>query len=186
MSRSSVAGLLAGTAVASVLLGGVAYASASPAASTPSPSTTSSASPSAAPKAGRTGRAAKHAPLAARAAHGEFTVTTKKGPRTVLVQRGTVSAVTPASGSTPGTVTVVSADRFSATYTVPATAKVLAGGRDARKAADGEPATATLKAGERVRVLARENASTATLTVARVLPAQPARAAGTSGGTESS
>ncbi len=178
MNRSSVAGFLAGTAVASVLVGGVAAASASPTPTstptstpTPSPSAAATSSPGAAPGTDRRG---KRAPLAARAAHGEFTVATKKGARTVLVQRGTVSALTPASGSTPGTVTVVSADQFSATYRVPATAKVLVGGKDAAKGADGKPVPATLKTGERVRVVAREDGSTATLTVARVLPERAA------------
>ncbi len=182
MSRSSIAGFLTGTAVASVLVGGVAYAAASP---TPTPTSTPSASsaPAAiaspgARHAGHARHAGKRAPLAVRAEHGQFTVATKKGARTVLVQRGTVAAVTPAAGSTPGTVTVVSADRFSTTYTVPTSAKVLAAGKGAAKGTDGQRATAELKTGERVRVVARENGSTATLATARVLPVKPAVAGG--------
>jgi len=182
MSRSSIAGFLTGTAVASVLVGGVAYAAASP---TPTPTSTPSASsaPAATPSPGarharHAGHAGKRAPLAVRAEHGQFTVATKKGARTVLVQRGTVAAVTPAAGSTPGTVTVVSADRFSTTYTVPTSAKVLAAGKGAAKGTDGQRATAELKTGERVRVVARENGSTATLATARVLPVKPAVAGG--------
>ena len=188
MSRSSIAGFLTGTAVASVLVGGVAYAAASP---TPTPTSTPSASsaPAAIPSpgarharharhAGHAGHAGKRAPLAVRAEHGQFTVATKKGARTVLVQRGTVGAVTPAAGSAPGTVTVVSADRFSTTYTVPTSAKVLAAGKGAAKGTDGQRATAELKTGERVRVVARENGSTATLATARVLPVKPAVAGG--------
>ena len=182
MSRSSIAGFLTGTAVASVLVGGVAYAAASP---TPTPTSTPSASsaPAAIPSpgarhAGHAGHAGKRAPLAVRAEHGQFTVATKKGARTVLVQRGTVGAVTPAAGSTPGTVTVVSADRFSTTYTVPTSARVLAAGKGAVKGTDGQRATAELKTGERVRVVARENGSTATLATARVLPVKPAVAGG--------
>lgn len=182
MSRSSIAGFLTGTAVASVLVGGVAYAAASP---TPTPTSTPSASsaPAAIPSpgarhAGHARHAGKRAPLAVRAEHGQFTVATKKGARTVLVQRGTVAAVTPAAGSTPGTVTVVSADRFSTTYTVPTSARVLAAGKGAAKGTDGQRATAELKTGERVRVVARENGSTATLATARVLPVKPAVAGG--------
>ncbi len=182
MSRSSIAGFLTGTAVASVLVGGVAYAAASP---TPTPTSTPSASsaPAAiaspgARHAGHARHAGKRAPLAVRAEHGQFTVATKKGARTVLVQRGTVAAVTPAAGSTPGTVTVVSADRFSTTYTVPTSARVLAAGKGAAKGTDGQRATAELKTGERVRVVARENGSTATLATARVLPVKPAVAGG--------
>jgi len=182
MSRSSIAGFLTGTAVASVLVGGVAYAAASP---TPTPTSTPSASsaPAAIPSpgarhAGHARHAGKRAPLAVRAEHGQFTVATKKGARTVLVQRGTVAAVTPAAGSRPGTVTVVSADRFSTTYTVPTSARVLAAGKGAAKGTDGQRATAELKTGERVRVVARENGSTATLATARVLPVKPAVAGG--------
>jgi hypothetical protein len=185
MSRSSIAGFLTGTAVASVLVGGVAYAAASP---TPTPTSTPSASsaPAATPSPGarharharHAGHAGKRAPLAVRAEHGQFTVATKKGARTVLVQRGTVAAVTPAAGSTPGTVTVVSADRFSTTYTVPTSARVLAAGKGAVKGTDGQRATAELKTGERVRVVAREDGSTATLATARVLPVKPAVAGG--------
>jgi len=179
MSRSSIAGFLTGTAVASVLVGGVAYAAASP---TPTPTSTPTASSARAaipsPGAGHARHAGKRAPLAVRAEHGQFTVATKKGARTVLVQRGTVAAVTPAAGSTPGTVTVVSADRFSTTYTVPTSAKVLAAGKGAAKGTDGQRATAELKTGERVRVVARENGSTATLATARVLPVKPAVAGG--------
>ena len=195
MSRSSVAGFATGTAVAAVLAAGAAHAAASP---TPAPSappaaastasTASTATSSAGTGAAGTARGARrdgrgHAPLAARAAHGTFTVAGPKGSRTVLVQRGTVSAVTPASAAGAGSVTVVSADHFSATYALPVTAKVLAGGKSAPKGADGAPAAAALRVGERVRLVAREDGSTATLRVARVLPAQPAgKAAGKSAG----
>lgn len=166
MRTSSTVGFLTGTVIASALVGGAAWA-ASP---TPAPSSTAPAAASTAPSRTPT-RADGHrrAPLAARASHGQFTVTTKKGDRTVLVQRGTVSAVTQPSGTTPGRVTVVSVDRFSATYALPSATKVRVA---PVKGTTTPAATTTLKVGERVRLVARagSHGGLASLRGVRVLP----------------
>lgn len=177
MRKSSVAGFLAGTALASALVGGAAWA-ASPtpspaaAASTTSPATTSSATTS------RAAGAHRPAALLGRASHAEVTLTTKKGDRTVLVQRGTVTAVTQPSGTTPGSVTVVSADRFTATYALPSAAKVHLA---KAKGATAPAATTTVKVGERVRLTAhtKVGGGTASVGAVRVLPAAGAGAAAT-------
>lgn len=182
MRTSPIAGFLAGTALASALVGGAAWAASSP---TPAPtgaasSGASTAAPStAAPSTGATstgttrgaGAKAGRRALGARAVHGRFTLTTGKGPRTVLVQRGAVSAVTQPSGTTPGRVTVVSADKFSATYTLPRAAKVRLA---PAKGATTPAAATTVKVGERVRLVARADTEggVASLTGVRVLPAR--------------
>jgi len=56
--------------------------------------------------------------LLARLEHGQLTLKTKQGDRTVDLQRGTVSAVSPTS------ISVTSPDNFPGTYTVDATTKV--------------------------------------------------------------
>lgn len=171
MRTSATVGFLTGTVIASALVGGAAWAT-SP---TPAPSPTApAAAPSTTPARTATKAGAhRRAPLAARASHGQFTVITKKGDRTVLVQRGTVSAVTQPSATTPGRVTVVSADRFSATYALPGSTRVrMAPVRGATTPA----ATTTLQVGERVRLVARAGAygGIASLRGVRVLPARAA------------
>jgi hypothetical protein len=72
---------------------------------TPAPSA------SAAPKAGKQRRAAVRRYLRRNTLHGEITVQGKDGPRTIVVQRGTITAVS-ASG-----VSVRSADGYALTWT---------------------------------------------------------------------
>ena len=180
MRTSPVAGFLAGTALASALVGGAAWAASVP---TPAPAATTSAitaapaKPTASAAAAHTGHAGArgHAALLHRASHGQLTLTTKKGDRTVLVQRGTVTAVTQPSGATPGAVTGVSTDRFSATYALPSAAKVRLA---PAKGATTPAATTTVKVGERVRLLAHiaPGGGTASIGAVRVLPARPAGA----------
>jgi hypothetical protein len=91
----------------------------------------------------------RHAGLLARAEHGEMTLS---GPqhRVVDVQRGQVQSASPTS------ITVKSADGFTATYTVNSTTKV----RKAAKAA----AIGDVTTGDRVVVIATKNGSTTTAT----------------------
>jgi hypothetical protein len=108
--------IAAGSAAGVLMLGGgVAYASTT-GTSTTGTSTTANA---AAPNATQTAKpGAKHPgarrarPLIRRAVHGTFTVRTRKGFKTVAVQRGSVTAV---SGDT---VTVTSRDKQAHSYTV--------------------------------------------------------------------
>ena len=56
--------------------------------------------------------------LLAHLEHGQLTLQTKKGDRTVDLQRGTVSSVSPTS------ISVTSPDRFAGVYTVDSSTKV--------------------------------------------------------------
>ena len=72
---------------------------------------TPSASAPAAPKAGKERRAAARRYLRKNTLHGEITVQGKEGVRTIVVQRGTVTAVS------AGGVSVRSADGYALTWT---------------------------------------------------------------------
>jgi hypothetical protein len=99
--------IAAGSGAGVLLLGGgVAYAS-----TTGTSTATNAAAPTAKPGVKHPG-ARQTRPLIRRAVHGTFTVRTKKGFRTVAVQRGSVTGV---SGST---VTVTSRDKQARRYTV--------------------------------------------------------------------
>jgi hypothetical protein len=91
--------------------GGTAVALADTSTPTPSPPSSSAPSPAAKPHA-------KHRALASRAEHGEVVLHGKGGDRTVDVQRGVVTAASPTS------VTVRSADGFTATYAFAPNSKV--------------------------------------------------------------
>ena len=67
---------------------------------------------------GRRGMAMGRRGLLNRIEHGELTLRTKQGDRTVDLQRGVVSAVSPTS------ISVTSADKFPGTYTVDSSTKV--------------------------------------------------------------
>lgn len=130
------------------LTGGVGVSLAS--ADTPSPTPSASPSTSAAPKADKKVDKAdqKRKSLQARALHGEATVGGAKKQRVVDFQRGTVDKVSATS------ITIKSADGFTATYVVDANTKV-------RK--DKEPAKiADVRAADRVRIVATKDGSTAT------------------------
>lgn len=105
----------------------------------------------AAPKANKAGK--KHKSLQTRALHGEATVGGAKKHRVVDFQRGTVSKV---SGTS---ITVKSADGFTATYVVDAKTRV----RKEKAAAK----IADVKTADRVRIRAVEHGSTATAKVIR-------------------
>jgi len=141
LSRTPVV-VVAGAATASLLIGGVAYAS----------STSSTAAPGATAKKAQGHHGHHRKALGARAEHGEFTVHTKKADRVLDVQRGQVTAVTPASTGTAGTVTLKSKDGFLATYAYTATSHVRNNGSKA--------AGSTVKVGELARVLAVKSGST--------------------------
>ena len=74
-------------------------------------------SPGAGPAKHHLGRMARHG-LLAHLEHGQLTLQTKKGDRTVDLQRGTVSSVSPTS------ISVTSPDRFAGVYTVDSSTKV--------------------------------------------------------------
>ncbi|MGH3659244.1 MAG: hypothetical protein ACRDUA_21560, partial [Micromonosporaceae bacterium] len=76
--------------------------------------------------------------LAKRVLHGEFVVSTKDGPRTIVVQRGEITAIDDDS------MTVKSSDGFSLTWTYGKKLRVL----ERRRTVDGD----ALKVGERVGV----------------------------------
>jgi len=142
LSRTPVV-VVAGAATASLLIGGVAYAS----------STSSTAAPGATAKQAQGHRGHHHrVGLGARAEHGEFTVHSKKADRVLDVQRGQVTAVTPASTGTAGTVTLKSRDGFLVTYAYTATSHVRNNGSRA--------AGSTVKVGELARVLAVKSGGT--------------------------
>ncbi len=142
LSRTPVV-VVAGAATASLLIGGVAYAS----------TTSSTAAPgSTAEKAQGHHRQHHHQGLAARAAHGEFTVHTKKADRVLDVQRGQVTAGTSATSGNGGTVTLKSADGFLKTYAFTATSHVRNNGSKA--------AGSSVKVGELAHVLALKGGGT--------------------------
>jgi len=142
LSRTPVV-MVAGAATASLLIGGVAYAS----------STSNTAAPGATAKQAQGHRGHHHRlALGARAEHGEFTVHSKKADRVLDVQRGQVTAVTPASSGTAGTVTLKSKDGFLATYVYTATSHVRNNGSRA--------AGSTVTVGELARMLAVKSGGT--------------------------
>ena len=109
------------------VVGGLTYAAvsapagASPDLGTAADNIVSAAQPSpgsgAGPAKGRLGGMGRRGMLA-RIEHGQLTLQTKQGDRTVDLQRGTVSAVTPTS------ISVTSPDNFAGTYTVDSSTKV--------------------------------------------------------------
>lgn len=156
------------TALSTVALAGlvgIGVASADPTPSPASPTASSTATPSAGAtprtpatkpgKAGKAGKAGQKAgqpgkrDLARRALHGEVALGGKK-PKVVAFQRGTVTAVSSTS------LTVKSADDFSATYVVDGSTKV----REKKEKTD----IGAVKTGDKVRVVAVEDGSTVTAT----------------------
>ncbi len=110
--------------------------------------TASSAGKEAASNRGRFTHPGHHKGQLGRAEHGEFTVHTKTGDKTLDTQRGVVTAVN------TGSVTVKSTDGFTATYTL--TPKVHKGKQTAT--------TTQITTNDRVRVLATKTGTTATAT----------------------
>jgi len=140
ISRTSAV-VVAGAATASLLAGGAAYAS-----------TTSPPAPNAAAKHAQRHHGHHRRGLAARAVHGEFAVHDKGGDRVLDVQRGQVTAVTPAGSGTAGMVTLKSVDGFFATYSFTPTSHVRNNGSKA--------SPSSVKVGEFARVLAVKNGGT--------------------------
>ena len=136
--------IIGAAAVAVALTGGIGATIAS--ADTPSPAP--SASPSSSPSTGAKDKAAKkHRSLEARALHGEVTLGGKKH-RVVDFQRGAVEKV---SGTS---LTVRSADGFTATYVVDAQTKV--------RKDKAQAEIADVRVGDKVRVVAPQDGSTST------------------------
>jgi len=151
--RRSAAVVAAWTTVAVIGVGSVGVAMAADNGSA-SPSTSASASASTpANGSGATGTTApkKLHSLRSRALHGEFVVQTKDGLKTVVLQKGSVTALSATS------VTVKSTDGFTVTWTINDQTKV-------RK--DKAPAASTaLKSGLVVRVVGPKDGSTTTARV---------------------
>lgn len=143
--RSRAVALVASGVVAGGV-GGVAVAQLGSAAADSSPPNPQSSAP---PAAGH-GHPRPMMPLAlgGRVLHGEATVRAANGVKDVVVQTGTITAVT------DSTVTVKSSDDYSATYTVDKTTRIVLNG------ADGT--LSKLQQGDRVRVLAVKRGSSAT------------------------
>jgi hypothetical protein len=109
------AGVAGGLTYAAVATPAAASAGLAPAVD----SAISAAAPGAVGPAGRMGPGRRA--LLKRVEHGELTLRTRNGDRTVDLQRGTVSAVSPTS------ISVTSADKFPGTYIVDAKTKVRTG-----------------------------------------------------------
>jgi len=155
MNISRKAGLTAGAAgvtAALLLAGGAAYASSDGGQAAPAAFSAAASGPSTTPARTTAAKARAHhlRSLARRAEYGTFTVHTKKhGNRTFDARRGTISSVTPATGTAPETVTVTSPDGTSAQFTLTSTSRVRNNGAKA--------VATTLAVGERARVLATKN-----------------------------
>ena len=135
--RHRAAMVAAWTTVAVIGVGSVGVAMAADRGS-PSPALTASSTAGPADPAGGAAHKKVHS-LQARSLHGEFVIQTKDGLRTVILQRGSVTAVASTS------VTVKSSDGFTVTWTINDQTKV----RDNRA-----PATAAdLKPGVVVRIV---------------------------------
>lgn len=161
MKRTKIA-LVAGTALLALVGvgGGVAFAAGGDGGAPATDASLTAATASTTPSTGTTPKAHKAKSLLDRVEHGEVTLHTKKGDETLDIQRGQVSAVTAT------TVTVRSADGFTATYTLGSGSKVLSKGKAATIGAVHD--------GDRVAVRATNSAST--LTVDRLGDAGPAPA----------
>jgi hypothetical protein len=141
-----------GVALVAVAGAGIGVASADTSTAPAPPPNSAPAHPKPAPNK-------RHPGMLARVEHGQFTLNGKKH-RTVDLQRGKVQAISPTS------VTVRSADGFTATYTVNGNTKVR---KDKSASNIGQVA-----AGDRVTVIADVNGPTATAD--RIADAGPAPA----------
>jgi hypothetical protein len=114
----------------------------------PKPSATSSPSPTSTPTAtAQRLAAARLLALPGAIEHGVFTVATGTGSQVVDVQRGTVAA-----GGSATSVSVTSADGFSATYSFDASSVVASW--DKSKGGNSASSPADIHAGDRVEVIA--------------------------------
>jgi len=141
LATSSLALVLAGTGA------GVATAQTT----TPTPAAPGTATPAAPTHPAKAAtHPGHHKGQLGRAEHGEFTVHTKTGDKTLDTQRGVVTAVN------TGSVTVKSTDGFTATYTLTPSTKVHKGKQTAT--------TTQITTNDRVRILATKTGTTATAT----------------------
>ncbi len=146
LSRFSLV-VAASAAAASVLAGGVAYAATGSGTATTPPTAGTPTPPGAQPL-----HRGRHRDLAARAEHAELVMHGKAGDRVLDLQRGHVTALSPAAGGKPATVTLTSADGFSATYSLTLTSGVSNNGK--------KDPPSSLTVGENARVRAIRNAGT--------------------------
>jgi|SRR5579875_942277 len=143
MHRRTIAAGGAAFVIAGAVGGGVAYANAGSSAGTlpahlttaTTSATTKSTTKSSTPK--------KQRPLVDRVVHGRFTVHAKRGYRTVLIQRGKITA------DSGNKVTVKSGDNYTYTYTTDSHTRVRL---DKQKSSPAKLAT-----GDRVMVLSGTN-----------------------------
>jgi len=143
--------ILATSGLALVLAGTGAGVATAQTTTTPSPAAPGTATPATpAHPAKATTHPGHHGGQLGRAVHGEFTVHTKTGDKTLDTQRGVVTAVN------AGSVTVKSTDGFTATYTLTPSTKVHKGKQTAT--------TTQITTNDRVRVLATKTGTTATAT----------------------
>ncbi len=141
--------ILATSSLALVLAGAGAGVATAQTTTTPAaPGTATPAAPAHPAKA--TTHPGHHKGQLGRAEHGEFTVHTKTGDKTLDTQRGVVTAVN------AGSVTVKSTDGFTATYTLTPTTKVHKGKQTAT--------TTQITTNDRVRILATKTGTTDTAT----------------------
>lgn len=89
--------------------------------------------------------------LLARLEHGQLTLQTKQGDRTIDLQRGTVSSVSPTS------ISVTSPDKFAGTYTIDSSTKVRTrtGLVSASSIHTGDTVLVVATAGKALRILDR-------------------------------
>jgi len=106
--------------------------------------------PGAGPAAGRL-RGMGRRGLLARLEHGQLTLQTKQGDRTIDLQRGTVSSVSPTS------ISVTSPDKFAGTYTIDSSTKVRTrtGLVSASSIHTGDTVLVVATAGKALRILDR-------------------------------
>ena len=95
--------------------------------------------PGAGPAAGRL-RGMGRRGLLARLEHGQLTLQTKQGDRTIDLQRGSVTSVSPTS------ISVTSPDKFAGTYTIDSSTKV--------RTRDGLVSASSIHKGDQVLVVA--------------------------------
>ena len=124
---------------------------------TPSPSTGTSASTTATTHTGTGAKADRLRGLGKRVLHGEFTLSTKDGPKVYDTEIGVITSVSPTS------VAVKASDGYTQTWTLDSTTRV--------RADKAKGSVADLKVGATVRLLGPASGGTATAQLALIRPA---------------
>ena len=120
MLKATKTTMIAGAAVVALIGigGGVAFATSGSGSPAPASTLTAATTPTSGSTPADGPAKRKHHGLLDRAEHGQVTVRAKTGTQVIDLQRGLVTAVSPTS------ITVKSADGFTATYVVDSTTKV--------------------------------------------------------------